>query len=90
MFEQAPDKFLSTFYLNLERLKHKGDELAIKIQEKLRLVVSRYVSIMSAHVTSMMIVSQHVAQFQIINVLLLIRLLVVMVQLDGFLVLFVT
>lgn len=40
LLEQAPDKFLSTLYLNLENLKKKEDDLAIKIQEKLRLVVA--------------------------------------------------
>ncbi|KNA08305.1 hypothetical protein SOVF_163750 isoform B [Spinacia oleracea] len=40
LLEQAPDEFLSTLYLNLEKLKQKEDDLAIKIQEKLRLVVA--------------------------------------------------
>ncbi|XP_021713443.1 diacylglycerol kinase 5-like, partial [Chenopodium quinoa] len=40
LLEQAPDEFLSNLYLNLENLKQKEDDLAIKIQEKLRLVVA--------------------------------------------------
>lgn len=40
LLDQAPDKFLSALYLNLERLKQKEDELASKIQEKLRLIVA--------------------------------------------------
>ncbi|XP_057526523.1 diacylglycerol kinase 5 isoform X3 [Amaranthus tricolor] len=40
LLEQAPDKFLSTLYLNLEMLKQKENNLALKIQEKLRLIVA--------------------------------------------------
>lgn len=38
--EEAPDKVLSRIFLNLERLKNEGDDLAIIIQEKLRIIVS--------------------------------------------------
>lgn len=40
LLEEAPDKFLSKFYINLERLKQKEDDLAFKIQEKLRIIVA--------------------------------------------------
>lgn len=40
LLEEAPDKFLSKLYLNLEMLKQKGDELAFKIEEKLRIIVA--------------------------------------------------
>jgi hypothetical protein len=38
--ENAPDKVLRTIYANLESLKKRGDEFAMKIMEKLRLIVS--------------------------------------------------
>lgn len=46
--EEAPDKSLSRVYVNLEKLKLDGDEFATKIEEKLRIIVSRpfdYVSL---------------------------------------------
>ncbi|KAK9677968.1 hypothetical protein RND81_11G179400 [Saponaria officinalis] len=39
LLEEAPEKFLSKLYLNLEMLKQK-DNLALKIQEKLRIIVA--------------------------------------------------
>lgn len=38
--EEAPDKVLRRIYVNLEKLKNSGDELAVKIQKNLRLIVS--------------------------------------------------
>ncbi|PNX96763.1 diacylglycerol kinase iota-like protein, partial [Trifolium pratense] len=38
--ENAPDKVLSTIYANLESLKKRGDEFAMKTMEKLRLIVA--------------------------------------------------
>jgi diacylglycerol kinase (ATP) len=38
--ENAPDKVLRTIYANLESLKKRGDEFAMKIMEKLRLIVA--------------------------------------------------
>ncbi|KAF5746007.1 Diacylglycerol kinase 5 isoform 1 [Tripterygium wilfordii] len=38
--EHAPDKILHNIYVNLERLKNDGDELAAKIQERLRIIVA--------------------------------------------------
>lgn len=38
--EEAPDKVLRRIYVNLEKLKISGDELAVKIRERLRLIVS--------------------------------------------------
>lgn len=38
--EDAPDKVLHRIYANLEKLKSSGDELAIEIQNKLRLIVA--------------------------------------------------
>ncbi|KAK9284958.1 hypothetical protein L1049_024140 [Liquidambar formosana] len=38
--KEAPDKVLSRIYLNLEKLKLGGDDLAIKIQERLRIIVA--------------------------------------------------
>ena len=40
MGKEAPDKVLSRIYVNLENLKLKGDRIAIKVMEKLRLIVS--------------------------------------------------
>uniref|UniRef100_A0A7C9CGG6 Diacylglycerol kinase n=1 Tax=Opuntia streptacantha TaxID=393608 RepID=A0A7C9CGG6_OPUST len=40
LLEETPDKFLSKLYLNLEMLKQKGDELAFKIEENLRIIVA--------------------------------------------------
>ncbi|KAL2939146.1 Diacylglycerol kinase 5, partial [Bienertia sinuspersici] len=40
LLEEAPDKCLSRLYLNLETLKQKEDDLAFKIEEKLRLIVA--------------------------------------------------
>lgn len=42
MGEEAPDKVLRRIYVNLETHKRNGDEFAIKIQEKLRIIVSRF------------------------------------------------
>ncbi|PSS14446.1 Diacylglycerol kinase [Actinidia chinensis var. chinensis] len=36
----APDDFLQRVYLNLEQLKLNGDELALKIQERLKIIVA--------------------------------------------------
>lgn len=38
--EEAPDEVLRRIFLNLEKLKLNGDELAANIQKKLRLIVS--------------------------------------------------
>ncbi|KAM7495160.1 hypothetical protein LguiB_029769 [Lonicera macranthoides] len=38
--DEAPDSVLSRLYLNLEKLKLTGDELASKIQERLRIIVA--------------------------------------------------
>ncbi|QHN95449.1 Diacylglycerol kinase [Arachis hypogaea] len=38
--EEAPEKVLSRVYANLERLKVQGDQLATRIMESLRLIVS--------------------------------------------------
>lgn len=38
--EEAPDKVLRRIYLNLETLKRNGDELAGRIEERLRIIVS--------------------------------------------------
>ncbi|KAK7831654.1 diacylglycerol kinase 5 isoform X2 [Quercus suber] len=38
--EEAPDKVLRRIYVNLEKLKNSGDELAVKIQKNLRLIVA--------------------------------------------------
>lgn len=38
--EHAPDKVLRTIYANLERLKKRGDQFAMKTMEKLKLIVS--------------------------------------------------
>ncbi|GFY99083.1 diacylglycerol kinase 5 [Actinidia rufa] len=38
--DAAPDDFLQRVYLNLEQLKLNGDELALKIQERLKIIVA--------------------------------------------------
>ncbi|XP_047172825.1 diacylglycerol kinase 5-like [Vigna umbellata] len=38
--EEAPDRVLSRIYANLENLKLQGDQIAIKVMEKLRLIVA--------------------------------------------------
>ncbi|KAL8225941.1 hypothetical protein R6Q57_018498 [Mikania cordata] len=38
--EDAPDKVLRKLYLTLENLKHRGDELAAKIEKQLRVIVA--------------------------------------------------
>lgn len=38
--EEAPDVVLRRFFLNLEKLKLNGDEIAVEIQKRLRLIVS--------------------------------------------------
>ncbi|KAJ9686837.1 hypothetical protein PVL29_015612 [Vitis rotundifolia] len=38
--QEAPDKSLSRIYVNLEKLKHKEDDFAFKIQERLRIIVA--------------------------------------------------
>ncbi|KAJ4729912.1 diacylglycerol kinase [Melia azedarach] len=38
--EEAPDEVLRRVYLNLEKVKANGDEFAIKIQERLRIIVA--------------------------------------------------
>jgi hypothetical protein len=38
--EMAPDKVLHQLYATLETLKYSGDDLAAKIQNKLRIIVS--------------------------------------------------
>ncbi|KAK7257479.1 hypothetical protein RIF29_31492 [Crotalaria pallida] len=38
--EQAPDKVLRTIYANLENLKLRGDQFAIKTMERLKLIVA--------------------------------------------------
>nr|XP_043607281.1 diacylglycerol kinase 5-like isoform X2 [Erigeron canadensis] len=38
--EEAPDKVLNQLYLNLEKLKHDGDDLASEILKKLRIIVA--------------------------------------------------
>lgn len=43
MEEETPDKVLSRIYANLEKLKQNGDEVATKIQEKLRIIVSQII-----------------------------------------------
>lgn len=40
MGEEAPDAVLRRIFLNLEKLKLNGDEIAVDIQKKLRLIVS--------------------------------------------------
>lgn len=40
MGETAPDKVLRELYGNLERLKSKGHDIANKVEEKLRIIVS--------------------------------------------------
>ncbi|XP_058208961.1 diacylglycerol kinase 1-like isoform X3 [Rhododendron vialii] len=40
LLEEAPDDVLRRLYLNLEKLKLNGDELAPKIQERLRIIVA--------------------------------------------------
>jgi diacylglycerol kinase (ATP) len=39
--EEAPDSVLRKLYLNIEKLKFSGDEFAYKIEERLRIIVSR-------------------------------------------------
>lgn len=92
LLDQAPDKFLSALYLNLERLKQKEDELASKIQEKLRLIVSLCFDNSFVYVGCYCIYDDcfPIYKSYVINVCLHIRLPVVMVQLDGFLELFAT
>lgn len=38
--EETPDVVLRRIFLNLEKLKLNGDEIAVDIQKKLRLIVS--------------------------------------------------
>lgn len=38
--EHPPDKALRTIYANLESLKKRGDQFAMKIMERLKLIVS--------------------------------------------------
>ncbi|XP_030928967.1 diacylglycerol kinase 5 isoform X1 [Quercus lobata] len=38
--EEAPDEVLRRIYVNLEKLKISGDELAVKIQDRLKLIVA--------------------------------------------------
>ncbi|KAL2547851.1 Diacylglycerol kinase 5 [Forsythia ovata] len=38
--EEAPDSALRRLYLNLERLKVQGDEFALKLEEKLKIIVA--------------------------------------------------
>lgn len=38
--EEKPDTALRKIYLNLEKLKAKGDQYAAQIEEKLRIIVS--------------------------------------------------
>lgn len=38
--EETPDKVLRRIYVNLEKLKSNGDEVAIKIQERLKIIVA--------------------------------------------------
>lgn len=38
--DEAPDKVLHKIYVNLEKLKHNGDEFAGNIEKRLRLIVS--------------------------------------------------
>ncbi|XP_022944600.1 diacylglycerol kinase 5-like isoform X1 [Cucurbita moschata] len=38
--EEAPDVVLRRFFLNLEKLKLNGDEIAVEIQKRLRLIVA--------------------------------------------------
>lgn len=38
--KEAPDKVLRRIYVNLEKLKLNGDEFAVKIEKRLRLIVS--------------------------------------------------
>ncbi|KAJ0113372.1 hypothetical protein Patl1_02147 [Pistacia atlantica] len=38
--EEAPDKALRKIYLNLEKLKANGDQYAVQIQERLRIIVA--------------------------------------------------
>lgn len=99
MLEEAPDKFLSKLYLNLEMLKQKGDELAFKIEEKLRIIVSLFWNILFFCLRLVLIllyiackIFQHCVDIIALNhqFCVLIRLLVVMVRLGGFLELFVT
>lgn len=40
LLEEAPDKVLSRFYINLERLTQNEDSIAVKIRQKLRLIVA--------------------------------------------------
>ncbi|CAL5403581.1 unnamed protein product [Camellia sinensis] len=40
LLEEAPDAVLHRLYLNLEKLKLNGDELALRIQENLRIIVA--------------------------------------------------
>ncbi|GMH11050.1 hypothetical protein Nepgr_012891 [Nepenthes gracilis] len=40
LLKEAPDKVLSRLYLNIEKLKQSEDELAAKIQERLRIIVA--------------------------------------------------
>lgn len=44
MNEESPDKSLSKIYVNLEKLKHKGDDFAFQIQENLKLIVSWFIT----------------------------------------------
>lgn len=39
--KQAPGEALQTIYINLERLKTEGDKIAAKIQERLKIIMSR-------------------------------------------------
>ncbi|CAL5432007.1 unnamed protein product [Camellia sinensis] len=40
LLEEAPDAVLHRLYLNLEKLKLSGDELALRIEENLRIIVA--------------------------------------------------
>ncbi|XP_047331318.1 diacylglycerol kinase 1-like [Impatiens glandulifera] len=40
LLEETPDNVLRRVYVNLEKLKHNGDELASHIEEKLRIIVA--------------------------------------------------
>ena len=47
MNQEAPDKSLNRIYVNLEKLKASEDELASKIQESLRIIVSWIITSLS-------------------------------------------
>ncbi|KAL8167547.1 hypothetical protein V2J09_009046 [Rumex salicifolius] len=40
LLEEAPDKVLCRIYQNIEKLKQNGDELAARVEEKLRIIVA--------------------------------------------------